>query len=212
MIGKLRGRVDDIGPDWVIIDIGGVGYEVHCSPRTLAALPARGEMAELYIETHMRENGLRLFAFTSQNERQWFRNLQTVQGVGAKVALAVLGVMGPEELAGAIAIADKAAITRAPGVGPKVAQRLIAELRDKAREQAGDMGMPPAGAHPDAAGSQGGDAGADMAARDAISALVNLGYSQEKAAKVVGASVKNAGPEAGSRELIRLALKALAGQ
>ena len=124
MIGKLKGVIDSYGEDFIVLDVQGVGYLVHCSARTLQALPAQGEAAMLSIETHVREDQIRLFGFTSDVEREWFRLLQTVQGVGAKVALGVLGAMKPGELASAIAMGDKAAIRRAPGVGPKVAERL----------------------------------------------------------------------------------------
>src|SRR6476469_1144162 len=132
MIGKLKGIIDTYGEDYVIVDVGGVGYLVHCSARTLQALPAQGEAVTLAIETHVREDQIRLFGFTSDLEREWFRLLQTVQGVGAKVALSILSTLKPGELASAIAIADKAAIRRAPGVGPKVAERIVIELKDKA--------------------------------------------------------------------------------
>src|ERR671927_887118 len=132
MIGKLKGVVDSYGEDFVIVDIGGVGYEVHCSARTLQALPAAGEAATLSIETYVREDQIKLFGFMSDAEREWFRLLQTVQGVGAKVALSVLGTLKPAELATAIAMRDKAMVARTPGVGPKVAERIVSELKDKA--------------------------------------------------------------------------------
>ncbi len=134
MIGKLRGIVDSYGTDYVIIDVGGVGYQVHCSQRTLAALPPPGQPATLSIETYVREDQIKLFGFPSDVEREWFRLLQTVQGVGAKVALSVLGTLRPSELATAIAMRDKAAVARSPGVGPKVAERIVTELKDKAPE------------------------------------------------------------------------------
>ena len=201
MIGKLKGLVDDTGMDWAIIDVNGVGYEVHCSPRTLAALPSRGEAIELHIETHVRETELRLFAFTSKMEREWFRLLQTVQGVGAKVALAVLGTMSPHDLANAIAMRDKAAITKTPGVGPKVAQRLLIELKDKV-PSLGPVGTGPAeiGAGPiEGAG-----------AYDAVSALTNLGYAPAQASEAIATAVREAGDKAPAKQLIRLGLKALA--
>src|ERR671925_1813141 len=132
MIGKLKGVVDSYGEDFVIVDVGGVGYVVHCSARTLQALPAVGEPVVLAIETHVREDQLRLFGFLFDLEREWFRLLQTVQGVGTKVALAVLGTLKPADLASAIAMRDKAAVARTPGVGPKVAERIVTELKDKA--------------------------------------------------------------------------------
>ena len=132
MIGKLKGLIDSYGEDYVILDVGGVGYQVHCSSRTLQALPSPGEAAVLSIETYVREDQIKLFGFRSDIEREWFRLLQTVQGVGAKVALAVLCTLPPAELANAIALRDKAAVTRTPGVGPKVAERIVTELKDKA--------------------------------------------------------------------------------
>ena len=132
MIGKLKGLIDSYGEDYVILDVGGVGYQVHCSSRTLQALPAPGEAAVLSIETYVREDQIKLFGFRSDVEREWFRLLQTVQGVGAKVALAVLGTLPPSDLANAIALRDKAAVARTPGVGPKVAERIVTELKDKA--------------------------------------------------------------------------------
>src|SRR4051812_39274012 len=132
MIGKLKGLIDSYGEDFVILDVAGVGYQVHCSARTLQALPSRGEAAVLSIETYVREDMIKLYGFASDLEREWFRLLQTVQGVGAKVALAVLGTLKPGDLASAIALQDKATLSRAPGVGKKVAERIVAELRDKA--------------------------------------------------------------------------------
>src|SRR5690606_38909045 len=131
MIGKLKRTIDSYGEDYVILDVHGVGYQVHCSGRTLQALPSPGEAATLSIETHVREDQIRLFGFASDVEREWFRLLQTVQGVGAKVALAVLSTLRPAELANAIALRDKAAVSRTPGVGAKVAERIVTELKDK---------------------------------------------------------------------------------
>ena len=127
MIGKLRGKVDSIGRDWVIVDVGGVGYEVSCPARTLSRMPAIGQPVTLMIETYVREDAIKLFGFLNDAERSWFRLLQNVQGVGTKVALSVLGVLEPQELANAIALQDKAQVGRAPGVGPKVAQRIVSE-------------------------------------------------------------------------------------
>ena len=129
MIGKLRGIVDSYGEDWVILDVGGVGYLVSCSTRTLTALPPAGEAAALSIETYVREDQIRLFGFSTDLERDWFRLLQTVQGVGTKVALAILSTLKAADLASAIALGDKAMIARAPGVGPKVALRMITARR-----------------------------------------------------------------------------------
>src|SRR5471030_2987076 len=131
MIGKLRDIVDSYGADYIILDVGGVGYQVHCSQRTLQALPAAGEAATLSIETYVREDAIKLFGFAGDGEREWFRLLQTVQGVGAKVALSVLGTLNTAELATAISMRDRATVQRAPGVGAKVAERIVTELKDK---------------------------------------------------------------------------------
>ena len=204
MIGKLKGLIDSYGEDFIILDVGGVGYQVYCSMRTLQALPAPGEAAVLSIETYVREDQIKLFGFKSDIEREWFRLLQTVQGVGAKVALAVLGTLPPAELANAIALRDKAAVTRTPGVGPKVAERIVTELKDKA----------PAYAEVDPALVRLSGALEDKRApqpiSDAVSALVNLGYGQPQAAAAVAAAARSAGEGAEVRTLIRLGLKELA--
>ena len=204
MIGKLKGMVESYGEDFVILDVGGVGYLVHCSPRTLQELPATGQPAMLSIETHVREDQIRLFGFRTDAEREWFRLLQTVQGVGAKVALAVLGTLKPGELASAIAMRDKAMVARAPGVGPKVAERIVTELKDKA----------PAYTHVDPAvirlaGSV-DDRSAPQPVADAVSALVNLGYGQPQAAAAIAGASRIAGEGAETAQLIRLGLKELA--
>jgi Holliday junction DNA helicase RuvA len=203
MIGKLRGLVDSIGSDWVILDVGGVGYVVHCSSRTLSSLPAKGEAATLSIETYVREDQIRLFGFGSDVERDWFRLLQSVQGVGAKVALAVLGVLKASDLANAIALQDRAAVSRAPGVGPKVAARIVAELKDRA----------PAYSDVDAGLIQLRDdleeRRAPLPLADAVSALVNLGYPQVQASAAVSAAARKAGEGAETATLIRLGLKEL---
>jgi len=204
MIGKLKGIVDSYGEDAIILDVNGVGYLVHCSSRTLQALPAPGEPAVLSIETHVREDQIRLFGFLSDVEREWFRLLQTVQGVGTKVALAVLSTLDPGELASAIAMRDKAAVARTPGVGPKVAERIVTELKDKA----------PAYADIDPAvvrlSGQVADRRAPQPVADAVSALVNLGYGQPQAAAAIAAAARAAGESADTSRLIRLGLKELA--
>ncbi|MBB5752610.1 Holliday junction branch migration protein RuvA [Prosthecomicrobium pneumaticum] len=204
MIGKLKGVIDSYGDDHVVLDVQGVGYLVHCSTRTLQALPRPGEAAALSIETYVREDMIRLYGFATDTEREWFRLLMTVQGVGAKVALGVLGVLKPAELASAIALQDKAQIARAPGVGPKVAGRIVAELRDKA----------PAftGADPAVVSLQAdlAEARAPRPVADAVSALVNLGYPQVQAGAAVAAAAKSAGEDATTETLIRLGLKELA--
>jgi Holliday junction DNA helicase RuvA len=203
MIGKLKGIVDSFGPDWVVIDVQGVGYVAHCSTRTLEALPVNGA-ATLFIETQLRDDQIRLVGFASEAERDWFRLLLGVQGVGSKVALAVLGTLSPAELASAIALGDKAMIARAPGVGPKVAARICAELKDKAPALSGvDASV----ARLQAAL---GDRLAPRPASDAVSALVNLGYGQAQASAAVAVALKEAGEGAEAARLIRLGLKELA--
>src|SRR5262245_34242666 len=203
MIGKLKGVIDSYGEDFIVLDVHGVGYLVHCSARTLQALPAPGEAATLAIETHVREDQIRLFGFTSDAEREWFRLLQTVQGVGAKVALSVLGTLKPGELASAIAIGDKASIRRAPGVGPKVAERICIELKDKAPAYSD---LDPAVVKLSGAVSE---KRAPQPVLDAVSALVNLGYGQPQAAAAIAAAARNAGEGAEAKQLIRLGLKEL---
>jgi len=204
VIGKLKGLIDSYGEDYVILDVQGVGYQVHCSVRTLQALPQAGEAAVLSIETYVREDQIKLFGFRSDMEREWFRLLQTVQGVGARVALAVLSTLPPADLANAIALRDKAAVARTPGVGPKVAERIVSELKDKA----------PAFASVDPVVAQLAGAVADdnapRAVRDAISALVNLGYGQPQASAAVASASRSAGEGAETAMLIRLGLKELA--
>jgi Holliday junction DNA helicase RuvA len=203
VIGKLKGLVDSYGDDFVIIDVQGVGYVVHCSSRTLQNLPRAGEAATLAIETQVREDMIRLFGFRSDAEREWFRLLQSVQGVGSKVALAILSVLDPGSLGTAIATGDKAAIARSPGVGPKLAQRIVAELKDRA------PAFSPV--DPILIRLSGGDeARAPGAVTDAVSALVNLGYGQSQAASAIAAAVKQAGEEAETKTLIRLGLRELA--
>lgn len=204
MIGKLKGLIDSYGDDWVIVDVGGVGYQVFCSARTLQRLPKAGEAAVLSIETMVREDMIRLYGFAGDIEREWFRLLMTVQGVGAKVALGVLSVLDPGALATAIAMKDLAAIARAPGVGRRVAERIATELKDKA----------PAYADADPSVIR---VAADLAearlsgpVAEAVSALVNLGYAQLQAAAAVQAAAQAMGGEANTAALIRQGLKELA--
>jgi len=203
MIGKLKGTIDEIGEDYALIDVHGVCYVAHCSSRTLGKLGGPGEAAVLFIETYVREDMIRLYGFANQLEREWFRLLQNVQGVGAKVALAVLGTLSPSELANAIALRDIAMVSRAPGVGKKVAERIVTELKNKAPAFAGD-----------ASGTIGlkqelGAGAAPAPVADAVSALSNLGYSRDQAANAVAAALKEAGENADSAKLIRLGLKEL---
>ncbi len=202
MIGKLKGVVDSLHEDHVILDVHGVGYVVSCSSRTLQRLPRAGEAAILAIETQVREDAIRLFGFLSDSERDWFRILQNVQGVGSKVALAILSILPPQELTSAIALQDKVLIARAPGVGPKLAARIVSELKDKA----GAFGDVDAGAMALA----GADAAGSSAAREAISALINLGYARPQAATAIAASLKALGEAAETAALIRRGLKELA--
>jgi len=205
MIGKLKGVIDSYGEDFVVLDVHGVGYVVSCSARTLQLLPKAGEAATLAIETHVREDAIRLFGFLADAERDWFRLLQSVQGVGAKVALAILGVMSAADLASAIALQDKAMVGRAPGVGPKLAARIVAELKDKA----------PAFANVDPAAARLAGAeeskNAPKQVQDAVSALVNLGYGRPQSAAAVAAALKALGETAEAPALIRRGLKELAG-
>jgi Holliday junction DNA helicase RuvA len=201
MIGKLTGLIDTYGEDFVIVDVGGVGYVVHCSVRTLQALPAKGEPVAIAIETHVREDQIRLFGFTTDIEREWFRLLQTVQGVGTRVALSVLGTLKPAELATAVAMRDKAAVARTPGVGPKVAERIVTELKDKAPAYAA---IDPAVVR--LAGAV-DERRAPQPVADAVSALVNLGYGQPQAAAAIAAAMGEAGEGADTARLIRLGLR-----
>jgi holliday junction DNA helicase RuvA len=203
MIGKLKGIVDSYGEDYVILDVNGVGYLVHCSPRTLQELARVGEAATLSIETYVREDQLRLFGFSTDIEREWFRLLQTVQGVGAKVALAVLGTLKTADLATAIAMRDKAMVARTPGVGPKVAERIVTELKDKAPAY---TDVDPALARLSGALDE---KRAPQSMTDAVSALINLGYGQPQAAAAIAAAARASGDGAEVRTLIRLGLKEL---
>ncbi len=204
MIGKLKGIIDSYGEDFIVLDVNGVGYLVQCSARTLQELPGVGQPITLSIETYVREDQIRLFGFRTDVEREWFRLLQTVQGVGAKVALSVLGTLKPADLASAIAMRDRAMVARTPGVGPKVAERIVTELKDKA----------PAFADLDPAVIRLSGAIEDRRAPqpvvDAVSALVNLGYGQPQAAAAVAAAARSAGEGVDTARLIRLGSKELA--
>jgi holliday junction DNA helicase RuvA len=205
MIGKLKGTLDEVDEDFCLVDVHGVGYVAYCSARTLAALPAPGEAVALLIETYVREDMIRLYGFQSALEREWFRLLMNnVQGVGAKVALAILSTLAPSDLANAIALRDIAMVSRAPGVGKKVAERIVTELKNKAPAYAGA-----------ASGTIGlkqelGEGVAPAPITDAVSALVNLGYSRDIAANAVSAALKTAGENSDASKLIRFGLKELA--
>ena len=203
MIGKLTGRLDEVSPVSVIIDVGGVGYEVTVGARTLGGLPPLGETLSLSIDTHMRDDAIRLYGFATEHERAWFRALQTVQGVGAKVALAVLGTLSENELANAVALGDKTQVARAPGVGPKVAGRIVAELKDKMPALAPAL-RPGGGLSPVVALPEG------KPAQVAVSALLNLGYARAQAAAAISAAIGKAGRDARPEDLIKLGLKELA--
>ena len=205
MIGKLKGVIDEIGEDHAVVDVHGVGYVAYCPMRTLSKLPGPGEAVTLFIETYVREDAIRLYGFASALEREWFRLLMgNVQGVGAKVALAVLSTLSPSELANAIALKDVAMVARAPGVGKKVAERIVTELKNKAPAYAGE-----------ASGTIGlkqelGEGVAPAPVADAVSALTNLGYARDTAANAIAGALKEAGEDADSAKLIRLGLKELA--
>lgn len=205
MIGKLTGKVDAIGESFLIIDVGGVGYEVQASSRTLRNLKI-GDIASLTIDTHVREDAIRLFGFQSELERSWFRTLQTIQGVGSKVALALLGIMSPQDLANAIALGNSAAVEEAPGIGKKLAQRIVLELKDKA------PALSVAGLHvPVASGGVASTVPAQgHSAAEAISALTNLGYNAQQASAAVAAAMADLGTAADTAQLIRRGLKELA--
>ena len=210
MIGKLKGVVDAIGESHCIIDVNGVGYEVQASARALRNMEI-GQLVTLVIDTHVREDAIRLFGFTSEVERSWFRTLQNVQGVGSKVALAVLGTISSQDLSSAIALGDWATVEQAPGVGKKLAQRIVAELKDKA------PALAVAGLHLPAALNGAGkgvrDAGASgegHAAAEAISALTNLGYNPAQASQAIAMAARDLGAEADTARLIRQGLKELA--
>jgi Holliday junction DNA helicase RuvA len=204
MIAKLTGRLDFVGRDHVVIDVGGVGYLVRCPARTLAALPAAGETASVAVETLVREDAIDLYGFVDPAERDWFRLLMTVQGVGAKVALSLLSALNAADLAAAIAAEDKAALTRADGVGPKLATRLAMELKDKV----GTMVVGRAVASLSPAAGAALPAG-DAAAADAVSALINLGYRRIEAAGAVERAMKKLGKGARVEALIPAGLKEL---
>jgi len=219
MIGKVTGRMDYRNADHVLIDTGGVGYIVYCSERTLAAMPAAGGMVSLYTEMVVRQDFMQLYGFPTIAEREWHRLLTSVQGVGAKAALAILGTLGTEGTGRAITLGDVGAIKAAPGIGPKIAQRVANELKGKApaimalgasgtqaAEPDDDLVIEPVKAKVTAPAPQDGSAAAQA---DALSALVNLGYGTGDAASAV-AEASGLDPEENSSGLIRAALRLLA--
>jgi Holliday junction DNA helicase RuvA len=199
MIAKLAGTVDEIAADAVVVDVAGVGYQAFCSGRTLARLPGVGAPVQLLIETHVREDHIHLYGFIDRAERDWFRLLMTVQGVGARLALAILSVLAPEPLGLAILAQDKAALAQAEGVGPRLATRIANELRDKV------------GGLPEATAAMAAPAlpAVQGAAADAVSALVNLGYRRSEAFGAVAAAATRLGSGAGTDALIRAGLREL---
>ena len=199
MIAKLSGVLDSAGSDGVVVDVGGVGYLAFCSARTLRQLPGKGEAVRLVIETHVREDHIHLYGFIDAAQRSAYRLLTTVQGVGAKVALAILGAVSPDALVAAIAAQDRAALTQADGVGPKLATRIVVELRDKV----GGLSLVPVPL-------EGATPLLDGVAADAVSALVNLGYRRVDAFGAVARASRKVGSEAKLDALIRGGLKELA--
>lgn len=215
MIGKLTGRLDSKGSDHALIDVGGVGYVVHCSDRTLASLPGRGEVVALYTELLVREDLLQLFGFLSPYEKEWHRLLTSVQGVGAKASMAILGTLGVDGAARAITLGDATAIKAAPGVGPKLAQRVVMELKDKAPavmamggtlDDAMDVVIDDAPDAPKPA-PRTAKRPASSAQAEALSALQNLGYGPSDAAQAVAQAAESA---TDTPEMIRAALRLLA--
>lgn len=198
MIARLRGILDDTGADWAVIDVGGMGYLVHCSARTLAALGAAGEACTVFTDLQVSENDLRLLGFAEAAERDWFRLLTQVQGVGSKVALAILSALTPHDLGLACAQGDAAMVARANGVGPKLAGRIVNELKDKAGAIPGGVGSP-------VSAPRGG------ASADAVSALENLGFKPATASRAVAEALAELGEGAGESALIRVALRRAAG-
>jgi holliday junction DNA helicase RuvA len=201
MIAKLAGILDSAGPDSAVIDVGGVGYLAFCSSRSLGRLPPPGGAARLLIETHVREDHIHLYGFIDTAERDWFRLLTTVQGVGARLALAILSTVAPEALTLAILAQDKASLARADGVGPKLAARIVNELRDKV----GGLAIAAQTAH-----TAGMSSAEDGAAADAVSALVNLGYRRAEAFGAVATAARRLGDDAAIDALIRAGLQELA--
>ena len=203
MLAKLTGLVDSTGEDYVIIDVGGVGYSVFCSNRTLNMLATATGTVSVMIETHVREDHIHLYGFADEAERAWFKLLTTVQGVGAKVCLAILSVLSPDNLVQAIAAQDKAAVTQAPGVGPKLATRILSELKDKVGGIS--LGSTTAVLEGEVAYADGGS----QFANDAVSALVNLGYGRSDAFRVVHQAAAKLGADASVEVLIKDGLSEL---
>jgi Holliday junction DNA helicase RuvA len=209
MIARLRGEIDDVGLDGVLVDVGGVGYPVLVSIRTRAALPPRGETATLYIETQIREDAVIYYGFIDRPERDWFRTLTTVQGVGGKVALSLLSVLEPDRLAHAILAQDKGALARADGVGPKLAARLATELKDRANAWLLGVGA----ALPSPRGTTAAAAAIGLGPdplRDAVAALTALQFKPVDAQAAVAAAARRLGEGAATNDLVRAALQEFA--
>ena len=202
MIGKLKGIVDETAEDCVLVDVNGVCYVVHCSERTVVGSGKVGDPVTLFIETYVREDQLKLFGFASAFERDWFLLLQSVQGIGAKLALALLSNLSPGQLANAIALQDKSLLAKTPGVGPKAAERIVLELKNKLPKSSGDQ--------VDASVLQDlGGAKALAPVAEAISGLTNLGYSRDQASAAISSVIKEAGEGVDTTKLIRLGLRYL---
>ncbi len=202
MIGKLKGIVEEIGADYILVDVQGVCYVAHCSERTLTEVGKIGESCTLFIETYVREDQLKLFGFAKALERDWFLLLQTVQGIGAKLALALLSALTTTQLANAISLQDKTTLAKTPGVGPKAAERIVLELKNKLPKNLADEGN----------ATQWKDMGSVQGATplaEAISALTNLGYSRDQAANAISVAVREIGTDADSVKLIRIGLREL---
>jgi len=199
MIAKLTGLLDTIGSDEVVIDVSGVGYLVFCSARTLRSFERVGDPITIFVETHVREDHIHLFGFADQNERDWFQLLTTVQGVGAKVALAILGTLSPDDLVSAMISEDKAALTRAPGVGPRLAVRLLAELKEKSVDLNAIKQPDPSKISDDHA----------SLVSDAVSALINLGYGRSAAFSAVALAAQAIGEDVDVEGLVKAALQEL---
>lgn len=207
MIAKLRGILDTVGEDYAILDVNGVGYLVHASSRSLGGLPQPGEATMLHIETVVREDAITLFGFADKAEKDMFQLLTSVQGVGAKVGLAILSALGPNELQNAIAAQDKTAVSRAKGVGPKVATRIVTELKDKVTA----FVFKPQGVHVQDSPVAAMPEGMSGVIEDTISALANLGYRPTDAHAAAAKAVGELGEEAGVAKLVPAALKHLSG-
>lgn len=208
MIAKLTGKLDSSGEDWFVLDVNGVGYLIFASARTLRNLPTAGDPVSMQIETHVREDHIHLYGFQTSSEKAWFSLLQTVQGVGAKVALAILSIYGGEELTQIVAAADKTALTRVSGIGPKVAGRIASELKDKVAKM--DLGAAAFTEIETGDKRKAAPAVNQTAAGDAVSALVNLGYSRADAFGAVATVGRKLGGEASIEQLITEGLKELA--